>query len=54
MKAREELQKNYVLKPTERVDDFVVGYELEWEEGMRLIMAHMLWSSVTLLIALLV
>jgi hypothetical protein len=46
--------KNINYKKTVNIEDFIVGYEMTWYEGTRLIMINLLWSSVLFLIAVLI
>jgi len=46
--------KNFEEKKTVAIEDFIVGYEITWHEGTRLIMINLLWSSVLFLIAVLI
>ena len=42
------------LKEKEQVYDAIITHELDFEEGTKMLMAHLLWSCLVFLIALLV
>jgi hypothetical protein len=42
------------LKENEKHYDAVITYEMDYDEGTRMLMSHLLWSTMVFLISLLV
>jgi hypothetical protein len=42
------------IQETNRLTDISITYELSWEEGQKLLWAHVIWASLLWLIVLLI
>ena len=51
---KQVMREDITVTGSKKIDDILVGTELNYEEGNRIVMLNLLWSVVLFLIALLV
>lgn len=48
------MTEQFTIKNHYPMDDYIVGYELTWDEGTRILMTSLLWSALIFFIALII